>query len=218
MVIPIDPGTGDSPHILAASAALSQYGLSVAWSPTGRDLAYAVLSETDEERFYVASPGDWKPRALVMPDSVSHALAHRSFVQTFRWDPTGRALFVQNRNVLVRADAKAAPARIVARSPLNLTMLSVIGPAVQSTVHLSGDGDLLVATRNDSSKKQGIARVNTRTGSWTRLWEAERFIGSENALPMDVGAVPIERCSCQSHRLSPPMFGPPATIGPRFTG
>jgi dipeptidyl aminopeptidase/acylaminoacyl peptidase len=185
VVAPIRPSGGQSPHILAASVPVSQYGMSVAWSPNGHELAYAVQDTGAEELYYIARSPDWKLRPVIVPDSVRRAIAHRSIGQSLRWDPSGHTIFIHNNHVLVGIDADAAVAQVIALSRPAKSMLAVLGSAVRNTVHLVGDEALLVATRDDSSKKQGIARINTRTGSWTQLWEAERFIGSENSLTND---------------------------------
>jgi dipeptidyl aminopeptidase/acylaminoacyl peptidase len=184
VVAPIHPSSGQSPYILAASAAVSQYGMSVAWSPNGRDLAYAVQDTGAEEQYYIVRSPDWKVRTVIVPDSVRRAVAHRSIAQSLRWDPSGHVIFVQNTVALLRIDADAGIARLVARPPSGKAMLAILGPADRSIVHLAGES-LVVATRDDISKKQGFARINTRTGSWKQLWEAERFLGAEYLLTND---------------------------------
>jgi dipeptidyl aminopeptidase/acylaminoacyl peptidase len=185
VVAPIRPSSVQSPYVLAASVPVSQIGMSVAWSPNGRYLAYAVEDTEAEEQYYIAGSPDWKLRTVTVLDSVHHALAHRSIAQSLRWDPSGRTIFVQNDHGLVRIDAETAVARLISRPPPGKVMLAILGPAVRSTVHLAGDEALVVVTRDDSSKMQGVARINTRTGSWTQLWEAERVIGSTNSLATD---------------------------------
>ena len=59
VVAPIRAATKQSLHVLESSAPVSQYGMSVAWSPNGRDLAYAILDSAGEEKFYVAHAPAW---------------------------------------------------------------------------------------------------------------------------------------------------------------
>lgn len=188
VVASIHPSGEQSPHVLAASVPVSQYGMSVAWSPNGRDLAYAVHDTGAEEQYYIARSPDWKLRTVIVPDSIRRAVANRSIAQSLRWDPSGHAIFVQNTRVLVRINVGTAVARLIARSPSGKGMLTILGPADRSTVHRAGDESFVVATQDDSSKKQGVARINIRTGSWTQLWEAERFIGSANWLANDASS------------------------------
>ena len=177
---------GSEPQVIAASSPISPYGTGVAWSPDGNELAYAVADTGTLEQFFVARSSDWKPNKVPMPDSIRRAVAGRSFVQGLRWAPAGRVVYVHNNSALVAIDVARGGARVIARAPHAEQMIMLIDRATGGVAPLTDVGSRVVATRNDSTKRQGFARINLHTGAWVQLREEESYHGSQWFQPIDV--------------------------------
>lgn len=188
VVVPIGSDKAQPTRVIATSVPVWPVGTGVAWAPDGNELAYAVSDTGAVERFYVVQSRDWKPRMIPVPDSLRGALAGRSFAQHLRWAPAGRTVYVQNSRVLVGIDVGNGTTRVIARAHQGQRMIALVGRAASGGAWLAEGNSLVVATRTDSSKRQGFARINIRTGLWTQLREEERFNGSESFLVNDVSA------------------------------
>jgi len=133
--------------------------LPAAWSPDGRTIAYI----SDGECFFW-SRGE-KPRKV-------SATVRVRFVQTPLWDKHGQTIYVPGDNKIWRIPTTEAKATAITAT-WNRQIRSIVSRHDGQQIW-SPDGALIyVNTSNSVTKQEGFYRVDTRTGDFSKLLEAD---------------------------------------------
>lgn len=170
-------------HVLVPRALL-EYGISLSWSPDGRSLAYTTSGQTVKRgEAYVVPLGGGEPRLVSNGE-------HPSFSQEYQaplWDARGEYLYLLGRGELWRARVDGAGStELVARLPgRTISQLIAPGNNIGRLFVVPGSTNTYVTARDESTKREGIFRVDVGTGA-------------ERAAPSPV----IER----EQRLTPALF------------
>lgn len=156
------------------------YGIGVSWSPDGTRLAYLTGSEGTKANGGGPLAGDCViARADGSQPVVARAL-HGDFSTGYRaplWDPSGRALYVLGADTLWRVEATSGATAAVATVP-NHALREIIAPAGLGQLPPADSGRLLfLFTRDDSTRRAGVYRVDLPSGHTTRVAEEDRAYG-----------------------------------------
>ncbi len=169
---------------LAAHKVPMSYGISVSWSPDGTTLAYLTGSEDGPLKgdcLFVRPSGG-------APISTAH-VPHADFSADYRqplWDSAGHAVFVLGADTLWRVDATSGAIAAAASVPGH-TLREIVAPAgVGRFASAPGGHALYVTTRDDSTKRDGIYRVDLTARSVSRVSEDDVAYGDEFSI--DVSA------------------------------
>jgi dipeptidyl aminopeptidase/acylaminoacyl peptidase len=188
MVSPVNDRVSPSPRLIADRAAISPYGIGVAWSPKGSALAYAIAEPDGTESYNILRTSDWSIQHFLAPDSIRRRLRSRGGAQPLRWDSVGKRLLIVSDSIVAQINVDSNTFRVVAQSPHNTSIVSFMGLSFGSTAWEDGGKGLVVAFRNDSTKRMGFARIDSRTGVWSQVTDDEQYMGSREFTVGDISA------------------------------
>ena len=178
------PGT---PRPIATDVAVTNFSEGMFWSPTSATLLYSVTDTAGHERYYAAMPGDWQPREVAT--TVLHQAGADPVppgARTFWWDEGGRAFYIVRRHNIVAVSMPEGSVRSVLPVPAGFEPLALIGPQFSQSAHSEGARTLLLAFRQDSTKRMGFASLDLATRAWRVLNLADRRYGERSDFPADV--------------------------------
>jgi dipeptidyl aminopeptidase/acylaminoacyl peptidase len=148
---------------------------------------YSVTDSAGRTQLFTADTTDWRPHRL-----ASGAAALFESDSTFNsgqavwWDEDGRAIYGLAPHGVVVIAMPEGTVRSISRAPAGYEALKIMGPQAPATARSEGGRSLVVAIRNDSTKRMGFARVDLATGAWRILAEDDRYIGERRFLASDV--------------------------------
>ena len=183
MVVPLGRPKPESPRIVAAGVAITNYSTGVYWSPRGATLLYAATDSARRERYYVADSSDWSPREVAMPgvpDSIAASM------RQIWWDDDGRSFYILAVHGVATVSMPDGAVRSFARLPEGYQGMALVGPLFRETAATEGGRRLVVAFRNDSTKRMGFAQLDLATATWRVLREEDSYYGARIALPVDL--------------------------------
>jgi dipeptidyl aminopeptidase/acylaminoacyl peptidase len=180
-------GAGPSaPRVIIPSAPLTYSSRSVLWSPDGATLVYSVTDTAGRDQFFAADTTDWRPRRIAT-SGVPLGLDSTAYTeQTVWWDKDGRTLYALAMHSVAAVSMPDGVVRSVSRAPRGFETLSIVGRQAGATAHTDSGRSLLIAIRNDSTKRMGFARVDLTSGDWTLLVDEDRHFGQRYHFPIDV--------------------------------
>jgi len=133
--------------------------LPATWSPDGGTIAYISDGEC-----FIWSRGE-KPRKV-------STTARVRFIQTPLWDKQGRVIYVLAENKIWRIPATEANATPVT-STWNRQIRGIVGRHDGQQIWSPDGESIYVNTSNSVTKQEGFYRVDTRTGEFSKLLEAD---------------------------------------------
>lgn len=188
MVVPLGVPT-PTPRAVAAAAPLSYTAKSVLWSPDGATLLYSMTDSAGRTQFVAADSGTWRSRRVGVSGPASlESDSSSNFWQAMRWDRDGGRFYALTLHGVAIVSMPDGVVRSLFRAPAGYETLAMLGPQSQVTAHSENGRSLIVAIRNDSTKRMGFARVDLTTGAWRILVDDDRHFGERYHLPMDVAS------------------------------
>ena len=133
--------------------------LPASWSPDGQTITYISDGEC-----FLWSPGE-------QPRKVS-ASARVRFIQTPLWDKHGRTMYVLGDNKIWRIPTTEAKATAITAT-WNRQIRSIVSRHDGQQIWSPDGASIYVNTSNSVTKQEGFYRVDTRTGDFSKLLEAD---------------------------------------------
>ncbi len=187
VVVPLGSPKPEPPRVVAAGVPLTYIAKSVLWSPDGITLLYSATDSTGRTHLFAADSGDWRPREVatsnVGPPGIDSTAGSG---QTAWWDENGRTFYVLGQQSVIAVSMPDGVVRSIARLPNGHETLTIVGPQSRGTARSEGGRSLVVAIRNDSTKREGFARLDLASGAWRILMDEDRHLGQRHEFAMDV--------------------------------
>lgn len=158
-----------------------EYGISVSWSPDSKSLAYTTAGQLAKGDAYLVSVQGGDPILLTPGEHPSFSDDHRAPL----WDGKGENIYLISTESYTRRGlsgiwrtAVSHPAvQHVAEIP-NRTVTEIIAPAIGGRFWSPDEGSsMIVAARDEETKKQSFYRVNLTSGATSQLYEADQYFG-----------------------------------------
>ena len=175
------------PRTIATNVAVTNYSEGLFWSPTNATLLYSVTDTAGRDRYYATAPDNWQPREVAtaaMPRPATDRLSPAG--RTFWWDENGRAFYMMRSHDIVAASMPDGVVRAQLSLPPGCSPLALLGKHSGKLAHTDGGRTLLVAFREDSTKRAGFATLDLGTGAWKVLEIGDHRYGERLDLPADV--------------------------------
>lgn len=185
IVVPIGRSKPQRPRMVAAGVAITNYATGVYWSPRGATLLYAATDSARHEHYYVADSSDWSPREVAtagVPDSIAASM------RQIWWDDDGRSFYILAMHGVATVSMPDGAVKSFARIPDGYEGMALMGPVSRETAGTDSGRRIVVAFRNDSTKRMGFGRIDLATGAWRVLREEDSYYGARHALPVDVAS------------------------------
>jgi dipeptidyl aminopeptidase/acylaminoacyl peptidase len=185
--------TAGDASVVAADMPMD-YGMSVSWSPDGRQLAYTTAGPRSDGECYLVSATGGGPR-------FATTTKHPRFSDDYRaplWAPSGRVLYFLADGALWTVDIQTQAAREVTRVPHGV-IREIVAPNGGGRYWSPNEGRSLFATIRDTDTKQvAVLRVDTMTGKTSELAREDKLYGSMFSLDA-VGATLIYAAQDAQH-------------------
>jgi len=169
-------------RVVASNIQLSEWAISISWSPDGKLLSYTEGGPLAKGECYIVSISEGPPRKVTES-------AHPPFDGTSRsplWDGPGQFLYFLSSNALWKVSVTSGAASEVARIP-NRKLIEVISPAGGGRFWSPDRGrSMYVSTRDDETKRVGFYKIDLTTGQFTKLIEEDKNYGSYLVFNVDV--------------------------------
>lgn len=187
-IVVVTLGPKSTTRVLATNVR-QQSGRTVSWSPDSKMLGYITGGPLAKGDCFVIAVADGSTRN-VTPNP------HPDFDIDFfgpRWDGSGRNLYLINRSSrdsdsLWRVDITEGKAMPLARID-GLRIIDVITPSGTARVWSPDSGrSLVVVTRDDAMKQEGLYRIEVTTGTAVKLREGPVSFGPLPSFKIDVSA------------------------------
>lgn len=186
-IVVVDLQSNAKPRVLVTNVR-QESGRTISWSPDSRMVAYITGGPLAKGDCFVVSTTGGDPRNLTPG-------AHPNFNNDFSgplWDPSGSYLYLSANKSLPEADSLwrivvnepgAMPlARIERRKIMNL-----IGPSGGASIWSPDAGrSLVVMTRDDVTKQEGLYKIDLTTGVATKVREGPLSFGPLPSFKVDV--------------------------------
>jgi dipeptidyl aminopeptidase/acylaminoacyl peptidase len=169
-----------------------EYGISVSWSPDGRSLAYTTAGQLAKGDAYLVNVQGGEPVLLTPGEHAPFGDDHRAPL----WDSKGENIYLISTESYTRRAApgiwKTAinhPALVRVADIPGRTIREIVAPAAGGRIWSPDQGaSILVAAREEESKKQSFYKVNLTTGATTLLYEGEQYFGGDPIFHLDGSA------------------------------
>lgn len=173
VILPLD---GTTPRIVARRVA-QEYGVGFAWSPDSRWIAYTSAEPGSPARLYVApADGQQEPSQLCIDPPVDLSQSY----EAPRWSADGQHITCLTAHGIWFVPLDGSSARLVG-AELQREIRFWLQHPLTPTLDLRADQTLLVATRDATTKREGLATVDLADGHCTMLLEVDRTWSSEFA-------------------------------------
>jgi Dipeptidyl aminopeptidases/acylaminoacyl-peptidases len=187
LVVALGSSKPAAPRLVAADAPLTYNARSVIWSPDGTSILYSTTDTAGHLEYFTADSGAWRPRRVATPGVASlESDLPTTFPLAMRWAEDGSAFYALSRNSVAAVAMPQGMVRSVARLPRGYEVMGFVGPWSRTTLRTDGDRSLVVAIRNDSTKRMGFARMDLVTGGCRILADMDRHLGERYYFAMDV--------------------------------
>jgi dipeptidyl aminopeptidase/acylaminoacyl peptidase len=151
--------------------------LAVSWSPHGDVLSYAATNTRGGVDLYAVSPGDHAPRLLTRGTHVGLRLPREQGPQ---WLVEDSSIVMLGRDTVWHITLSGTMTALAASSDREL--LEILGSGRTSVVWSPDrEQSLYVLTRDSTTMRMGVARVNRSTGTITRSFEADQSVAVGSA-------------------------------------
>jgi dipeptidyl aminopeptidase/acylaminoacyl peptidase len=186
MLIPLD-GPRREPRTIATNVAITNYSEGLFWSPTKAVLLYSATDTAGRDRYYSVTPGEWQPRQVAVSSSPRSATdSMPSGSRAFWWDEDGSAFYIVRRHHILVVSMPDGVVRSELLVPSGYSPLSLVGAQWNASARTEGGRSLIVAVREDSTKRMGFARLEMGSGAFRLLESADRRYGERRDLPIDI--------------------------------
>jgi dipeptidyl aminopeptidase/acylaminoacyl peptidase len=186
IIIPLREGKYE-PHILASNIRF-EAGTTISWSPDGKRLAYITGGPLARGDCFIVSTTGGEPRNLT-------TYPHPDFSSRFYaplWDATGQYIYLTanmrgpdaDKLWKVTLDGRTIPFAHIPQKRI----LNIVAPAGVGRFWSPQEQMLLVMTRDDLTKQEGLYQIDLRTGAARKLREGAISFGSAPLFKVDVSA------------------------------
>ncbi len=166
------------------------YGISVSWSPDSRSLAFLTSGQKAKGDCYLVSVDGGEPVNLTEGTHPSFGDDHRAPL----WDASGQFIYLMSAenygllgsDSIWRASVRDYSFATVARIP-HRVILELLGPSTTGRIWSPDGGRSIVAgVRDEATKQVGFYKVDTSSGSATKLSEDDSYFGRDLIFNEDV--------------------------------
>ena len=165
-------GAAAPPRMIATRAGVADYGRSVMWSPDGSSLIYSVTDSAEREQVFAIIPDDWRPRRLGTTGLAILGDERRPGIgRSLWWSADGRSFHVLSAHSVAKVSMTDGAVKSVVRAPRDYHLIALVGGRRGGPASAPGNGSVLVAFLNDSTKQIGFARVSTDSGATANAWK-----------------------------------------------
>ncbi len=169
-------------RVLASNIQLSEWAISVSWSPDGKLLSYTEGGPQAKGDCYIVPISGGAPRKVTESP-------HPPFDGTSRsplWDGTGQFLYFLSANALWKVSVTSGAASEVTKIP-NRKLVEVVSPVGVGRFWSADRGrSMYVSTRDDQTKRVGFYKIDLTTGQYTELIEENKNYGPYLVFNVDV--------------------------------
>lgn len=146
----------------------------VSWSPNGEYLAYMTFGPTVKNDCWVVSASGGESRNVT---SGEHPRFDGTFVYRGPlWDTTGENIYLLTQTSLWRASVAKGHATEIARIS-NRTLRDIISHDGRTVWSPKKDDSVVVLTRDEGSKQEGLYKINLSNGKSEKLLEENKSYG-----------------------------------------
>lgn len=169
-------------RVVASNVQLSEWAISVSWSPDGKLLSYTEGGPQAKGDCYVVPVSGGVPRKVTESP-------HPPFDGTSRsplWDGTGQFLYFFGSYALWKVSVTSGAASEVTKIP-NRKLVEVVSPAGGGRFWSPDGGrSMYISTRDDETKRVGFYKIDLTTGQFTKLIEEDKNYGPYLVFNVDV--------------------------------
>lgn len=169
-------------RVVASNIPLSEWAVSISWSPDGKLLSYTEGGPQAKGDCYIVPVSGGAPRKVTESP-------HPPFDGTSRsplWDETGQFLYFFGSNALWKVSVTSGAASEVTKIP-NRKLVEVVSPAGGGRFWSPDRGrSMYIGTRDDETKRVGFYKIDLTTGQYTELIEENKNYGPYLVFNVDV--------------------------------
>jgi dipeptidyl aminopeptidase/acylaminoacyl peptidase len=169
-----------------------EYGISVSWSPDSKSLAYTTAGQLAKGDAYLVHAQGGEPVLLTPGEHAEFGDDHRAPL----WDSKGEYIYLISTETYTR---RAAPGiwKTSVSHPALVRVADIPGRVIREIVAPTAGGrfwspdqgaSMIVAAREEETKKQSFYKVNLTSGAATQLYEAEQYFGGDPIFHLDGSA------------------------------
>jgi dipeptidyl aminopeptidase/acylaminoacyl peptidase len=166
------------------------YGIAVSWAPDSRSIAYVTAGpQTKGDCYWVPIEGG-EPQLLTPGDHPTFADDHRAPL----WDSSGKFIYLISAENYGRLGTDKVWKSSVIDHKVSVAA-TIPGRVILEVMAASGGGRvtefdngkyLVVATRDERTKKEGCYKIDTTSGETSRLYEADVYLARDLIFAQDV--------------------------------
>jgi dipeptidyl aminopeptidase/acylaminoacyl peptidase len=168
-------------RVLASNIQLSEWAISISWSPDGKLLSYTEGGPQAKGDCYIVPVTGGGPRKVTESPHPRFDGASRSPL----WDETGQFLYLLSSNALWKVSVTSGAASEVTKIP-NRKLVEVVSPAGGGRFWSPDRRSMYISTRDDETKRVGFYKIDLTTGQLTELIEENKTYGSYLVFNVDV--------------------------------
>jgi len=179
--------SSDSARTFLADAPIPDFGRSIAWSPDGKTLLYAVTDTADQQQIFAVNAGRWDQHRVAAAGAQGIGATPLSAgFRSLWWDSTGRGFYVLEKNALAAVSVPDGVVRSVFKPPAHYELSAIVATTAANAYWTKDDQPLYVEFWNDSAKLSGFAALRRGQSRWTIIREVKESHGGRTAIPVAV--------------------------------
>ena len=169
-----------------------EYGISVSWSPDSKSLAYITSGQLAKGDSFQVKVQGGDPILLTPGEHSSFSDDHRAPL----WDRKSENIYLISTEDYTRRAAPGIWKTAVSHPALervadipNRVIREIVAPAEGGRFWSPDQGaSMIVAAREEATKKQSFYKVNLASGAATQLYEADQYFGGDPIFHLDGSA------------------------------